>query len=615
MTITPPPPPRRGRPGSGDGPEFDLQLPKLSRNAWIAIIVLALPALIGGYIWFVQRKEVKQDHLMVLVRKVGETLPDQGAAAAQVVLYPSLLSELGEDADSSRYKGIVYKTLTEGRYFYDPFFWECINDIPATFIEQDEIGILIRKYGKPLPPGKVVATQPDERGPLAEVLRQGRHNINPFAYDVRRVGPIRIPEGSVGVQTLYSGQFPQNPNAYVVEAGNRGVQPDVLPPGLYFVNPYVREVRPIDVRSHTLDLRDDDAIHFPSKDSFRIVIEGTVEYAIQQERAPYVMAAIGDHEDIRTKLILPYMKSLARIEGSKLEAREFISGDTRKAFQDRVFGGLREQCAEQGIEIRATLIRRIEPPAAIAGPISERQVAEQQITQYQNEIKLAESQARLVEQQEMQKQNEEIGKANREVVTLTLTAEQRKGVAVVEANQRFEVAKLQLEAARANAAAMLARGKADADVVLLNYQAEANPLASAIDAFGSGEAYAQYHFYRKLSPAVRSVLASTDGPLANVFGALTAEPPQQATTERARGERRESLAPELADMLRRTPDTTTTHPPPSEETNVPPPPEPMNGAAPAPAVQPAAEQSESTNTPAADLPATQPAKNNEEVPS
>ena len=517
MTITPPPP--------NQASYSQPQKPSLPRRSgWIILlgVVVTLGMLVVGYWWFVQRVEVPREHVLVLMRKVGTPLPAE--AAGQVVLYPELLAELNEPADSHKYRGILYDVKTEGRYFFDPFFWKR-ETVPAEFVQQDELGVLIRKYGKPLPPGKVVATEPDERGPLAEVLRQGRHNINPYAYELRRFKPVRIPEGSVGVQTLYSGDAPENPNVYVVESGERGVQPNVLPPGLYYKNPYVWQTDIIDVRSHTIDLRDEDAIRFPSKDSFNIVIEGTVEYAIRQADAPYVLAAIGDHEDIKAKLILPYMRSFARIEGSKLEAREFITGDTRRAFQDQVFEGLRQQCSAQGIEIRAALIRRIEPPAAIANPISQRQVAVQQINQYENEIKLAESQARLVEQEEMQRQNQELGQAEREVVTLTMEAQQDKAVALTEASKRLEVAKLELEAARENAAAMLSHGEADAEVIRLTYTAEAEPLADAVRAFGDGETYAQYFFYQKLSPAVKSVLASTEGPLADIFRSLGAARP------------------------------------------------------------------------------------------
>jgi len=544
----PPRPPRRPT-YAGD---VSAGMPPLGRIGLLVTLVVLIALGWSCYWWFIQRVEVEAGEILVLVRKVGEPLPTEegyaqpagGAAGAvgsdvtvaeQVVLYPSLLKKLGEPPDSTRYKGVLYEPLPEGRYFFDPFLWERIR-VPAVFIKENEIGILVRKFGRSLPPGKIVATEPDERGPVDEVLKPGRYNINPYAYEVRRVQPVVIYAGQVGVQTLFSGRDPVDPNQYVVAEGERGVQPSVLPPGMYYNNPYLRRIDPIDVRSHTIDLHGDDAIRFPSNDSFEILVDCTVEYAIRQDMAPYVMVAIGEHDDIRDKIILPFARSFCRIEGSKLFARDFISGETRSAFQMKVFEGLREQCYAQGIEIRATLIRRIVPPAEIAGPISDRQVADQQIKQYENEIKLAEAEARLVEQEEMQKQNQAIGQANREVVTVTKEAQQSKAVALTEAEQRLEVARLKLKAATETAAALLARGQAEAEVRLLNYTAQAEPLREAVQAFGNGETYAQFFFYQKLAPAVKSVLASTEGPFADIFRRLTPAdgpppPPPKPRTE------------------------------------------------------------------------------------
>ena len=49
---------------------------------------------------------------------------------------------------------------------------------------------------------------------------------------------------------------------YVVPAGYRGVQQDIVPPGTYYLNPYVETITPSrDVRSHRVELSD---IAFPS---------------------------------------------------------------------------------------------------------------------------------------------------------------------------------------------------------------------------------------------------------------------------------------------------------------------------------------------------------------
>ena len=63
-------------------------------------------------------------------------------------------------------------------------------------------------------------------------------------------------------------------------------------------------------------------------------------------------------------------------------------------------------------------------------------------------------------------------------------------------------------------------------------KAEAEPLAEAVAAFGDGQTYAQFFFYQKLGPALKSVLASTDGPFADIFRELS----QTEAAARSQGE-------------------------------------------------------------------------------
>lgn len=486
----------------------------------IVVGLLLLAGAAGFYWWFIQRIEIGRDEICILTRKVGRELPD--SAAGQVILYPGLLKTLGEDPEnpSHNYKGITYKPLNAGRHFYDPFFWDR-DTVPITEIKQGEVGILIRKYGRPLPEGKTLASEADDyRGPIREVLNANRYAINTRAYSVLRVKPIIIPPGHVGVQTLLSGEPAKNPNIFVVQKGETGVQPDVLPPGLYQNNPFERLIEIVDTTRHSLDFRQDESIDFPSKDSFQIRVEATVEYSLRQDMVPYVLVAIGDHPEIVARLIHPVMRSLLRIEGSKLEARDFIAGNARSTFQTRVFDELRKQCSQQGIEISAALIRHIEVPQEIAGPISDRQFAEQNTRKYESEIKVAQSESKKVEQTEMQKQNQAIGEVNREMVAVTTEAKQKMSVALKEATQRLEVAKLKLAAAKENAEKLLSLGRAEAEVRHLEYEAKARPLRDAVSAFGDGESYAQYFFYQKLAPSLKSVLDSTEGPFAEIFRSL-----------------------------------------------------------------------------------------------
>jgi len=487
-------------------------------------VILLLVVVFGGLLWFVIRVEVHPEELLVYVNKTGKRLPAELADefGDQVVLYPTLVSRIaaltGDSEEQIRtgYKGIRYETAGEGRYFPNPYSVQAVK-MRATNIGQDEIGVKVRKFGKPLPFPKTVATEPDERGPEAEILKQGRHYVNLSAYDVQRFDVIQVPEGHVGVVTLLSGDDPVVKNTYTVREGEKGVQAVTLPPGREDYNPYLKQIEIVDVRSHKYDMLGDDAILFPSGDSFTIAIEGTIEWAIRPDSVARVTVEYGDEEDILNKIILPNARSISRIQGSKLKAREFITGKTRTAFQDHLRHELRQECWTQGVDIKSALVRDIRPPAEIAGLISQREQADQEMDRSTNQMSEAKSEALLVEQQELQEQNKAIGDARREVVTMVKEAEQHKGVAVTKARREFEVAKLELEAAEKLAAAIRARGQAEANVVLFNYKAKAEPLKRAVDAFGDGNTYAQQFFLQKLAPAIQSILSNTDGPFAEIF--------------------------------------------------------------------------------------------------
>lgn len=494
---------------------------------WLMGVLFAavlLTAGFGVYYWFVERVEVGPNEILVLVNKTGRLIPQKTGdvyTGDQVILHPAMVKQLAKQTGRSEeqvrkdYKGIQYEVRTEGRHFVSPILYERII-AKAVLIPEGKYGVKFRRYGRPLPPGRTLAVAEDERGPVAGTLPPGRHNLNPYAYEVQLFDKIVIPEGRIGVQTLLSGPDPRDPNRYVVDTGERGVQPECLSPGTYFDrNPYEYRVDLIDMRSQKYDMLGDDAIEFPSNDGFTIRMEATVEWAVYPERTPWVVVEIGDLEDVVTKVIRPYTMSLARIQGSKMTARQFIGA--REAFQRRLHDDLRARCREQGILIKAATVRDLKPPERVRSVIRERELADQTMARYENEIAEAEAKANLVEQQELSTQQEAIGDANKQVVTKVVQAEQGKAVAVTEASQRLEVAGLDLESAKKHAAALLARGQAEARVVLLTYQAEAEPLRAAVQAFGDGYTYAQNHYYQKIAPAIQSILTNTEGPFADVF--------------------------------------------------------------------------------------------------
>lgn len=500
------------------------------------IIMLVLLALAYPfYWWFIKRVEVPQNHILVLVNK-GALLSEPSLPRGfetQVVLYPDMVKKIAESSGKSEqwvrdyYPGIQYEVLPEGRYFISPIYYERVV-VPATIIENGQFGVKIRKYGRPLSPGHVVATAPDEAGPIAGTLEPSRYNINPYAYDVQKFDQIVIREGWTGVVSMLSGPDPKSPNEYTVAPGERGVQSLTLGPGSYRnLNPYQMHVQLVDARSHKYDITGEDAIEFPSWDGFTIHLEGTVEWAIYPEMAPLVTVEIGDLDDVVSKVIRPYATSLARIQGSKLTARDFIG--SREEFQKRWINDLQAQCRTQGIQIRAATVRELKPPERVRMIIRQRELADQTINRYENETAEAVAKAQLVEQEELAKQNAAIGEVNKDVVALTTLAEQTAAVSITEATQRLQVAQFDLDSARKQAEGILSMGKADAQVVLFGFQAQAEPLAAAVAAFGDGMTYARNQYLQKVAPSIKTVLTNTDGPLADVFRAFQYSTPSGQT--------------------------------------------------------------------------------------
>lgn len=541
--------------GRGSSDEFDDDpprrtgstpppLPQRGLFASIVSILLAVAIIYGGYFWFVRRVVVGSGQVLVLLKKDGS----QSLPGDQIVIPKPPDAEKDQAAYDQWYtqygdcNGILEQVYPEGTYFgFSPFDYEreifTLEEVNAV-VPSGKVGIVVRKFGQPLDPGQVLADPArNQRGPLPGVLAPGNHRdyANPYAYEIRHVDPIQVNAGHRGVVTVMSSiSAPKHPhgNKYMVDDGLLGVQQRTEVEGFRQINPYEQRIIPISITSQRYQMAGDDAIRFPSSDSFEITMVGFVEWSIVPDKLPLLYVQYGEGGDlieyIEQRIILPYARSFCRLVGSQYNARDFISGETRLRFQDDFAAKLREACAKQGIEVLQALVRDIVPPQAIKDPINEREIAREQILQLDQQIVFAETEADRVTQLEIGKQNQAIGDANKQVVTIVKEAQRQRDVAVTRAKQDLAVAKLRLDAAQKQAEAIVSRGQAEAAVILLNKQAEAEPLRQQIQAFGDGDAYARYFFYQRVAPSVKSILANTDGPFADLFKQFFA-PEQQPT--------------------------------------------------------------------------------------
>lgn len=496
-----PMPPRRGAP-----PPPRLPRPSLNPAAAAPFLILLLVLIVPVWIWFWWRIEPDNGEIAVLVKKTGKNLPVERIIA-----------------DAPEYKGIQLDVLPEGRFFRNPYTWDWML-LKATDIPAGKFGVLVRKYGKDLPGGKIIAPDETYKGIVREVLGTGKHRINPYAYEVKLFDDIKIAPGHVGVVTSLDGAdilsgaagAPVEEKGFLVSAGAKGVQRDVLKEGTHRLNPFLYAVSIVNIQSQRFELSGGDAIMFLTLDGFPVTVEGTLEFNLNVEKVSQLTHEVGDMDDIMQKLILPSARGFFRIEGSKKNATEFIVGESRQAFQDSLENFLQAICKPWGISLNSVLIRDILAPQEIAAIIRDRELAVQESKKFEQQIVQTQSQAELEKQKALAEQNRLKVTAETERIRQTITAEQGKVEKTIAAKTELDVAKVSLEAARADAEALLTIAEAERKVVETQNKANADVLKQQVAVYRSETDYVRAKLYEKTAPNVQSVLTSDAN--GNLFG-------------------------------------------------------------------------------------------------
>ncbi len=470
-----------------------------------AAVVLFAVLFVPIFVWYFCRIEVEPGEIAVLIKKTGEDLP-----SGQI---------MAQNADQ---KGIQPQVLSEGRYFYNPYSWDWeiheITDIPA-----GKLGVITRRHGKALEGGRIVASD-GERGIAERVLTPGKYRINPYAEIVEEFDAINVRPGHVGVVTslvgkdvLSDGVPQQQRNTFLVAQGMKGVVPEVLDPGTYYLNPYLYSVTEVNLQSQRFEMSGSDAIEFLTVDGFNVRVEGTIEFSIRRDQAAFITHRVGDMDDVVKKVILPRARGFSRIEGSKQPAVNYIVGETRQKFEDNLREHLRENCELWGVTVHSVLVRSIIPPDEIARVIREREVAVQNARKYEQQIAQARSKAELARQEMLAQQNREKVEAETAQILAVINAERDQAVKLTAAQRELDVAQIERQAADFQAEAMLVQARAERDVIRLSNEAKASVASAQVRALGGGLFAARNAFLKKVGPRVFTVVAD-DSPQS--FGAL-----------------------------------------------------------------------------------------------
>lgn len=172
--------------------------------------------------------------------------------------------------------GIQADTLAPGLYWAMwPWQYSVTMD-PFTVVPEGKIGIVVANDGAPLPTGHLLGRKVEsdnfqnaqaflenggQKGRQTRILTAGTYRINKLAFAVSIADTTMINENMVGIVTSLDGQpirqgqiageliynhnnF-QDVDTFLENGGNRGLQPQVILAGNYFINPWAFQIEEI----------------------------------------------------------------------------------------------------------------------------------------------------------------------------------------------------------------------------------------------------------------------------------------------------------------------------------------------------------------------------------
>jgi len=195
---------------------------------------------------------------------------------------------------------------------------------------------------------------------------------------------------------------------------------------------------------------------------------------------------------------MPQVLSICKNAGSDLTTRDFIAGNTRDKFQEKVTSDLQKIGQEKGIHFLIALVRGFHPDAQISQTIQARMLAEEEI------ITLGIEQQRDTVAAQLEAGKRKVATALQDfnAETLALVAEQRqeglKASATVKAEADRKVAALERQVAELDAQGVKINGKAEADVLSNTSRAEAELMKLLINAYGGADSFNLATFAKSL---------------------------------------------------------------------------------------------------------------------
>jgi uncharacterized membrane protein YqiK len=169
--------------------------------------------------------------------------------------------------------GYQAQTLAPGLYWMK-WIWQYSVDMTSfTIIPEGKIGLVLSKDGKEIPTGRILARRVEsdnfqdatsfldnggQKGRQTAFITTGSYRINTFLFEIVMVEQVKIYENMIGIVTALDGDpIPQGQIAgknveghnnfqdvdfFLNNNGNRGLQPQVMLAGSYYINTWAIQI-------------------------------------------------------------------------------------------------------------------------------------------------------------------------------------------------------------------------------------------------------------------------------------------------------------------------------------------------------------------------------------
>ncbi len=380
-----------------------------------------------------------------------------------------------------------------------------VSDEPVKEIEDNMVGVVTTKDGKPLPTGEIAGREvaghnmfqdgqafmdaEGYKGLQEQVILAGRYFLNPHFVQVESKPMQEVAIAHAGVVISYVGEAGADvtgedfQHGNLVRKGHKGVWVEPYDPGKYPINPYTHKVESVPTanivlnwatgktEAHNLD-KNLSTITVRSADGFKFNLDVSQIIHIPRADAPKVIARFGTVATLVTQVLEPTIGNYFRNTAQGSDAIDFLR--ERKQRQEDARQRIAEVLKEYNIVGVDTLIGDINPPDELMKPLTDRKVAEQEKATYEAQQAAEETRQKLEQARAQAATQARVVDAERTVQIAEFTAQAAVKTATGAAESKKINAQADAEVTRVNGEAeagkILAIGQSEADVIRLKIE-------------------------------------------------------------------------------------------------------------------------------------------------